>query len=104
MTEPSKGAMRAARIIEPWDAWKADRESDPVTQAFGQSRLEATATIIDRETKAGLMLEALKAVGPYLTDCRHDVSEGPQEERQCPKCDALRKRAVAIHAAENGDS
>ena len=46
------------------------------------------------------LLEALKDIGLLLSDCRHEVSEGGFEVRNCPKCHALRNRKAAISKAE----
>lgn len=39
------------------------------------------------------MAQIFEDVVSYLTDCKHDVSEGGFEQRNCPKCILLKERA-----------
>ena len=91
----SAGALRAALSI----CKRLEYPDGPATDAIASG----FAKTIDSETGLGELIEALKGIEIFLTDCRHDVSEGGRLQRNCLQCDALHNRAAALARVQGKD-
>ena len=102
MSGYTPGAMRASvRIVDAMiDTFKAIGVKNSALKHGRVGAQTDMAEIITRETGDKELIEALEAMGVWLTDCKHGVEEGPQVVRQCPRCAALRMRADALAKAK----
>lgn len=95
MTEPSKGAMRAAKVVDEewfWQGWAAGDSNVIIEMAH----------IIDRETGSPLMLDALRQAATDLEAAAEYFDDASREHVVLMRLAA--KVRAAIAAAENGDS